>query len=209
MPQGFLQHQEVLPDELLNCLEDIAELQAAVLEMRKSTIDRIALSNMQASIESRLAFEDSACKKMGVVAECCRVAALITCFLSFTDTWANALIPCRLSDILQTRLRTSIASPIWAGRRNLQIWIVLVGSYATVLNNGFVDDLHRKWTELSALFHAPSSGHPPEGFNAVCIESATQDFMYCSHLLERRLSVPAWAALELSCYAQNPVRVRA
>lgn len=76
----------MLSDELLNCIQDIVELQQIVLRMKHSSIDRLELSNRQASIESRLEFEGRACKTLGPVAECCCVAALITCWLSFTET---------------------------------------------------------------------------------------------------------------------------
>jgi hypothetical protein len=192
-PKGFIQHQEVLPQELLSCIEDILELQSAIFLMKKSSINRIAISNMLADIESRLASESNT----GPVAECCRIAALITCFLSFTDTWANALIPCRLSDLLRMHLHDSIENPAWCKRKNLQLWFILVGSSATVLNNGCVENLERKWTDLSIDLQAHSSRSSQDEFNAACVGSALTDFIYCDYLLQQRLIVPAWSSLEL------------
>ena len=100
LPVGFFKHREVLSEELLNCLQDIVDLQATFVKMKSSAFDTGKLCGMQASIESRLGCEGPICKKVGPTAGCCRLAAFITCFLSFTDIWANFLIPCKLSDML-------------------------------------------------------------------------------------------------------------
>jgi hypothetical protein len=197
LPNGFDQHREVLPQELLSCVEDILQLQATSSKTNKSSYS-YELSNMQASIESRLAFAQQVCKQAGPVAECCRIAIFITCFLSFTETWANPLIPCRLSDLLLTGLNDSLSSPVWINRRNLQVWLILTGSCATLLNNGCVENLEVKWADLSRLFPTSCSNLSPDEISAAWVESALQDFIYSEYLLQRRLSIPAWSALEMN-----------
>lgn len=194
LPRGFVQHQDMITNEVLDCIQDIAELQHTVQMMKQSSIDRMELSNMQASIESRLASQEASCEALGPVAECCRIAALITCFISFIETWSNPLVPCRLSDMLRVRLHESISDTAWLERRNLQLWLFLTGSYVTVLNSGFVDDLPQKWSALLAVLGIELvQSH----YNATNMRSALDDFVYCNNLLQRRFEVTAWLDLEL------------
>ena len=196
LPVGFLKHRGILSTELLECLEDILELQFTVGSMRKSTFDRLHLSNMQASIESRLAFEKRACRNH--VAECCRIAALMTCFLSFTKTWANALVPCRLSDQLRKLLHSSMESPIWSRRRDLQIWLLLVGSSICITETAHVDDLQRKWRLLLDRFRLHSMVRIHEKPERSDLEGALSDFIYCESWMLQRNQVPGWSELELA-----------
>jgi hypothetical protein len=197
LPKGFIKHQDLLPRELLCCIEDIVELQTTIQEMKKSSIDRTKISNMLADVESRLASEAQSCQDSGSVAECCRIAAFITCFLSFTETWANALIPCRLSDLLQKRLSESIENPIWSKRRNLQLWCILTGACVTFLNTGYLEGLEQDWINLSFGLRTHFLQHPEEEFDASDFDSALKDFIYSNCLLQQRMTVIAWSSLEL------------
>lgn len=189
----------MLPDELLDCFQDIVELQAtASKKSRDSPINHEELSNMQASIESRLAPKPGVCKRADLIADCCRIAGLITCFLSFTDIWANALIPCRLSDLLRVRLQDSITDLDWIGRRDLQLWLLFTGSTVTTLGNGHMDGLDREWNDLLDSFHMQFTRLPRSEINKSHVESALNDFIYCDVLVERRSRIPAWSALEQS-----------
>lgn len=185
LPKGFLEHHDALSEEILYCIEDIVELQATIQNMTKSSVDRLQLSNMQASIESRLAFEAQACSDFNPIAGCCCIAALITCFLSFTQTWANPLIPCRLSKLLRERLKQSLHSLIWSKRRNLQIWLALVGSYASLLDNGQVDRLQESWNKLVIQVLGLRSERSVEQW--LCesdMKSAQEDFIYCNESMQ-------------------------
>jgi hypothetical protein len=173
------------------------ELQAKILKLKEPLINPLELSNMQASIESRLAFEEGNCKELGPIAECCRIALLIICFLSFTETWANSLIPCRLSDILRLCLSKSIEDPIWSKRRNIQTWFLFIGSSVTVLNVGYVENLSQKWTGLLNLFRTCYSELTTDELNAI-FRSAKQDFIYCDRLLPQQFSVSVWSEFEIA-----------
>jgi hypothetical protein len=175
----------------LICIEDVMELQAKILEMKDPSINPLELSNMQASIESRLAFEEGNCNELGPIAECCRIALLFICFLSFTETWTNSLVPCRLSDILRLCLSKSIEDPIWSKRRNIQTWFLFIGSCVTVLNVGYVENLSQKWTGLLNVFRTCYSELIQDELNAI-FQSAKQDFIYYNHLLPQRFSVTVW-----------------
>lgn len=196
LPLGFAEHQEELSQTVRYCIQDILELQATVLEMKNTSIDRLRLSNMQASIESRLAFEEEACQTLGPVAECCRIALLITCYLSFTETWINPLIPCKLSALLWMRLHDAVDSSVWSQRRDLQTWLLLVGSYVTILNNGYVNGLAQKWDDLlTQVSHHFLPGQPLKT-NRGHLHSALTGFIYTERLLNQRHSVRSWAHLE-------------
>jgi hypothetical protein len=198
LPKGLTKHREVLPTELLNCIEDIMTLQATVSRMRTTALNRLELSNMQASIESRLASGEHACQTLGPVAECCRLAALIVCFMSFTDTWANALVPCRLAAMLQICVDDSLKSSDWSQRRTLQVWILLVGSCVTLVDNSHVDGLTQKWHESLVRF----VGYYEELMQDECnldsadVQSLLEDYVYCDRLVQQRLSIRGWPELE-------------
>lgn len=205
LPKGFIRHQKVLPIEVLDCIQDIIELQETLSNMKStSSIDRLHLSNMQASIESRLASEETRCKNMSPVAECCRIAALILCFLSFAETWANPLIPCRLSDQLRVTLHESITDVAWVDRRDLQRWVVLVGSYTTSLNRGMVADLDSDWLALAGQLRT----HGPMSFEGELkshsVDSVLHEFVYCDGMVQERLNIPAWLVQEVESGAGSP-----
>ncbi|UKZ66041.1 uncharacterized protein TrAtP1_007223 [Trichoderma atroviride] len=78
LPVGFARHSHVLPNDLLACIVDIVELQATLfarnLPQTPQTSKFHKLDAMQASIESRLAFQVQECRQHGVVAEAIRLA---------------------------------------------------------------------------------------------------------------------------------------
>ena len=196
LPQGFARHRDILPSELVDCIEDIVELQDTTLKVVNSLVDRLTISDMQACIESRLAFASQACRDLGPVVECCRIATVMTCFLSFMDVWANALIPCKLSDLLRRRLEDSMTNAVWFQRRDLQVWLLLVGSGVTFLNQGHVHDLSQTWAVLLARFRLHCLSLPQLDLDRSCIHRALNDFIYFKDVQQRRLSVLGWSELD-------------
>jgi hypothetical protein len=187
-PYGFLQALDVLPGDLIDCIKDITELQFTVQSTKDQLAQRVLLSNMQASVESRLA--TCASDSPSAITQCCSLALLIISFFSFTDTWGNALIPCRLSDKLRAALQDSITSSEWSDHRSLQMWCFLVGSIVSPLNEGYVESLCQRWNELSEMVRELGVA------SSKSITSAFQDFFYIESLMNERLNVPAWAKLE-------------
>lgn len=198
IPKGFLQHRHVIPGHLLDCFEDIMELQATFLSKDLCPINFFHVDNMQASIESRLAYQGSACKALGPITECCRLAAYLTCFLSFTETWNNLLIPCRLSDRLRALLDNSLEHSAWAQHRALQTWLLLVGSRTATMDRGYVKGLKGRWSELLKRFTKYCSNLPKSEMNNEVLNSALEDFIYCDAWLRTPREIREWFDLELS-----------
>ncbi|KAL7907749.1 hypothetical protein GGI35DRAFT_454717 [Trichoderma velutinum] len=104
LPAGFARCRPKLPCELLACIVDVAELQTTLLEKDLSQSPRASkfheLDAMQASIESRLEYQAQECRQHGVVAEAIRLGIFMCCYCSWTDTWNDGLVPCRLAEML-------------------------------------------------------------------------------------------------------------
>lgn len=145
LPPGIAAHWDVIPDDLLMCYEDIV-----VLEGYVATESRVfgEVDDMQACIESRLAFLASRCQDFGVVAEASRVAAVICCYTCYAETWNNFLIPCRCASRLLDLLAISITDSVWVERRDLQLWLILVGSCTAMLDQGHLDSLKSSYDIL-------------------------------------------------------------
>lgn len=198
IPRGFLHHRDVIPGHLLDCFEDIMELQATCLSNDLRPINFFNVDNMQASIESRLACEGSACRALGPIAECCRLAAYLTCFLSFTETWNNLLIPCKISDKFRVLLDNSLEQSTWAQHRALQVWLLLVGSCTATMDRGYVKGLKARWNELLKRFTKYCSNLPKSEMNNEVLVSALEDFIYCGDWLRKRREMREWFVLELT-----------
>jgi len=202
-PKGFLEHQDVIPQDMLDCIEDIVELQEILLNNSDRPVDFFKVDNMQASIESRLASQGPAANALSPIAECCRLAAFMTCFLTCTETWGNALVPCKLSDKLHGLLYNSLESPVWVHHRALQIWLLLVGSCTASLDRGHVEGLRGKWNETLARFTRYSFSLPELEMNDA-LTSALEDFIYCGDWLRKRQEQREWFALEMALDLRRP-----
>ncbi|KAL6903877.1 hypothetical protein GGI43DRAFT_432577 [Trichoderma evansii] len=137
LPVGFARHKYTLPHELLACIVDIVELQATLfarnVPQRRRTSKFHELDAMQASIESRLAFQVQECRQHGVVAEAIRLAVFMCCYCSWTETWNDSLIPCRLAEMLLDLLEPTILlypqqlTTTWLQHIDVLLWLLLVG----------------------------------------------------------------------------------
>jgi hypothetical protein len=65
------------------------------------------------------------------------------------------------------------------------------------VNQGFVENLDQNWASLSAHFRKHCLELAENDFSHRSVESAMNDFIYWGHLLQQRLTVPAWSKLEL------------
>jgi hypothetical protein len=194
IPIGFAMHRKVLPDDLMDCIEDIVELQSQTIHYSSNDFH---IDDMQASIESRLAFQGRACRKFGVVAECCRLAAYICCYISFMETWASSFIPSRLSAMLLKLLSNSLNSSVWSLRHNLLLWLAFIGSCVAGLDRGHVDDLRAHYGRLLIRIHEVASSWPGAGTCGNPLQSALRDFVYCRNWLQCRMNIKEWFVLEL------------
>ncbi len=206
LPIGFVRHQNALPYDLLECVSDVVELQAF---LRKRTVSQLSdsvkyhtLEPMQASIESRLAFQQQSCRQLGVVAEACRLAVFMCCYCSWMETWNDSLIPCRLAerllDLLEPTLffSTQQAENVWLQHTEILLWLLLVTASVVELDQGHVEDLRSKQSRLFLSARTFLSGCSVTRLKHL-LQGALQDFIYSKGWLTQRCYGKEWFDLEL------------
>ncbi|KAK1241038.1 LOW QUALITY PROTEIN: hypothetical protein MKX08_001012 [Trichoderma sp. CBMAI-0020] len=209
LPVGFARHSHALPNDLLACIVDIVELQATLfarnLPQAPQTSKFHKLDAMQASIESRLAFQAQECRKHGVVAEGIRLAVFMCCYCSWTETWNDRLIPCRLAEMLLDLLEPTILpypqqlTTTWLPHIDILLWLLLVGSNVVMSERG---DQHGLKPRQSCLISSVTSS-----FDTLCdfdgmnigqrLQDGLTDFIYADFWLRQRLYIKEWLELEL------------
>ncbi|PON20359.1 hypothetical protein TGAM01_v210738 [Trichoderma gamsii] len=209
LPVGFARHSHALPNNLLACIVDIVELQATLcarnMPQTPQTPKFHKLDAMQASIESRLAFQVHECRQYGVVAEAIRLAVFMCCYCSWTETWNDRLIPCRLAEMLLDHLEPTILlypkqlTTTWLQHVDILLWLLLVGSNVIMSERG--DQLGLK-SRQSCLINSVSSLFDTlcknEGMNlGQQLQDGLTDFIYADVWLRQRSYIKEWSELEL------------
>ena len=197
LPIGFVNHADILPLTIRDCVEDILEMRETInaLDLLQHA-NSLHIDNMLASIESRLGWGRPEYGPPGSVAECVRLALLITCFLSFSEVWANSLIPSRLSENLLDRLTSSMQDVEWVSRRDMQLWCVLAGSSVTILEPCFVESLPQRWQRLLNEFRTSFKRSSSLEMNATSMTRALTVFVHCEWWISMRANIKGWLALE-------------
>lgn len=215
LPVGFARYSHALPYELLACIVDIVELQAALCAGNVPQSSQAPkfheLDAMQASIESRLAFQVQECREYGVVAEAVRLASFMCCYCSWTETWNDGLIPCRLAEMLLDLLEPTILlyphqlTATWLQHLDILIWLLLAGSNVIMSEGG--DQLGLK-SRQSCLVNSVTSL-----FDTLCsydgmnlgqqLQDGLTDFIYADVWLRQRLYIKEWSELELLLSAKH------
>lgn len=210
LPIGFIRHRDTLPHGLLECISDIVELQVL---LRIGTIARSPhyakfhqLDAMQASIESRLAFQAHACMQLGMVTEAVRLGVVMCCYCSWMETWNDSLIPSRLAEKLLDILEPTawLSSPqftrIWLQHIDILLWLLLVVSSVAELDQGRMEGLKSRQSRLVILVSSSmdvfSSCSEVDLKDA--LKNALQDFIYKDEWLPKRHYIKEWFELELS-----------
>lgn len=209
LPVGFARHSHMLPYELLTCIVDIAELQATLFARNVPQTPHSSkfheLDAMQASIESRLAFQVQECRQHGVVAEAIRLAVFMCCYCSWTETWNDSLIPCRLAEMLLDLLEPTILlyphqlTTTWLQHVDILFWLLLVGSNVVMAERG--DHLGLKSRQSCLIKSIACSSDTlcnDYGMNLKQrLRDGLTDFIYADAWLRQRLYITDWSELEL------------
>jgi hypothetical protein len=192
LPAGIAAHWDVVPDDLLACYEDIVELDTTAAKGLRA---HHAIDDMQASIESRLETLGRLCKDFGVAAECSRLAAFICCYTSYVEVWKTFLIPCRCASLLSDALASSFDDPTWIKRRDLQLWLVLVGSCTAMLDQGHLEHLKSSYDILVRRIINTVSTWP---WAQISLQRALRDFIYPETLFHQHQDNREWLRLVAS-----------
>jgi hypothetical protein len=193
LPLGFILHEEVVCADVLLCIRTILRLQ--ILTTSHAS-DATTIENLQARIEARLVFEEQRCKDAGLIAECCRLAVYIVSYMSNSATWKSAFVPLRLAEKLLDYLEQSITADMWQYRRDLFLWLLLVGAsvgrgqncFATDLEaryEGFIDRTTRHVKDWNELKNGPKA-----------LNNVLRKFIYAEDWVAQRHTIPNWTKLE-------------
>ena len=209
LPVGLLRHQMLIPDELLDCLQDIVELQSMMKDQLYQR-DHMLLDDMQASIESRLSFVGPECRLLGDMAEMIRLAAFICCYCCWTDMWDSNVIPSKVAKLLLRKLQSSIGTSEleassaeavnkgWRNRGDLLLWLVFVGAMVSQ-GNEFVAGLRKGYGKLIEQISQWVSGPGNEQmWSLETLHAIRADFLYCDGWMEKRSQLREWFVLEVS-----------
>jgi hypothetical protein len=200
LPAGFAAHVDMLPLELLECIQDIVEMQhadhACSVDTVVETEQGMIFDNMLASIEFRLMPPVDSGHPNYHAIECVRLAVLITCFLSCNKMWANNLVPCRFSQHLSRYMTHNLHDEAWNSRLDLQLWCIYVGAITTVLDPCPIDGLSEDWTAIIQHFHGDLDSISILDLNQRHMKSAVEGFVYCKGWSTARSKIPGWQELE-------------
>lgn len=193
IPVGFVKHHKVISDEVLVCIGDIVHLQTfGAVE----TSDHATIFELQASIECSLVFHEQTCRDFGLVSECCRLAAFIVCYMSYKSTWNASFVPLRVSEKLLVYLNMTTHSDLWLSRRDLMLWLLLVGASACKAENCFAGALTSRYEELIKRITHEVKGWTDLQSGPGVLHTAMEGFVYAQLWVSRRCSIGYWTELE-------------
>ena len=131
LPTGFELYKNVLGNDFSEVVKDIKALQTMREGIDTNWGDPVSimhLDNQQASIESRLyELGKSPTRLVNPALYCSNHAAYLCTYSLFTEVWASAMIPTRLTcDLLET-LRASDVEVLMLEYIDLFTWIICTG----------------------------------------------------------------------------------
>lgn len=188
-PPGVSAHWDVIPDNLLVCYQDIVNLEAAVADKRRPSQ---SVDDIQASIESRLADLVDLCEGSNMAAECARLAAHICCYTAYVEVWKNFLIPCPCALLLLDAPESSFDDKVWIKRRDLQLWLILVGSCTARLDYGHLKELKSGFDALVTRILTTVAAWPQA---KVRLQSALEGFAYTQTWFQHLHGNQEWVRL--------------
>jgi hypothetical protein len=195
LPNGFLAHQDVLVDDLRDCIKCIVTLHALYESRDPGTCTFTLLDQWQASIESRLVFLADSCLQFGIVSECCRLAAYICCYSIYTEVWKNSFIPEKQAGKLLRLLSETLHHPVWTSRRDLFLWLVFVCTSSFLEVDACDQAMKNQLEELMRSLSVSVNDWTKDGCS---IDKALDAFLYVDEWLQRRFSNRRWLAIEIA-----------
>ncbi|KIW27576.1 uncharacterized protein PV07_07305 [Cladophialophora immunda] len=197
LPLGFVLHEQVISGDVLLCIRSLLYLQELVAT---GTTDREKITDLQTSIQSRLVFHEESCKKIGPIAECCRLAVYIVCYMTSIQTWTSAFVPLRLAEKLLAHLDKSLGTDLWRYRRDLFLWLLLVGMSVGKGRNCFATELATRYQEFidKAIDDVQKWDELKDGPKV--LHNVVERFVYAQEWVAKRHLIPRWTDLEMSVF---------
>ncbi|KIV76954.1 hypothetical protein, variant [Exophiala sideris] len=193
LPYGFAFHQDIVHHDLLPCIERITALQAAVAT---GILESIKADNVRASIISSLISVQQACQASGPISEGCRVAAYIVCDASINGPGRSSFVGWRLSERLIQILAETSGGDVWACRRDVLLWLVLIGASASWAEGWPASVVSSAYEGIMAHLSRDASTWAQEEDGSLVLLSTVQGYIYDQDWLNNRHLIPHWAELE-------------
>ena len=193
LPYGFGFHGDIIHHDLLSCIERIKGLQTA---MAAGSLEPTKVDNIRASIVSRLISLQQTCQAFGPIAEGCRVAAYVVCDTCVVSSGKSSFVSWRLSESLTHILAETIGSEDWAYRRDLLLWLVLVGASCARTEKWPSSAPGSPYEDIMARLLLDASTWVNREEGSLILLGATQGYIYDQVWLNNRHLIPHWADLE-------------
>ncbi|KAK4945571.1 hypothetical protein LTR10_015190 [Elasticomyces elasticus] len=193
LPYGFAFHVDMIHHDLLPCVQRVKGLQTAIAT---GSLEPIEADNVRASIISSLVSLQQACQAFGPISEGCRVAAYIVCDAAINGPGQSSFVGWRLSGSLIQLLAETSGSEIWAYRRDLLLWLVLIGASASWAEGWAASAVSSAYESIMARLLHDASTWAEEEEGSLVLLSAVQGYIYNQDWLNNRHLIPHWTDLE-------------
>ncbi|OCT50478.1 hypothetical protein CLCR_06878 [Cladophialophora carrionii] len=198
VPLGFELHEEVISPDVLLSVRIILYLQD---HTSPSTSNPIMIEDLQARVEARLVFDEKASREFGPIAECCRVAVYIVSYISSSSTWKGAFVPLRLAEKLLASLEKTNEQDLWRYRRDLFLWLLLVGSSVGRGQNCFAAELATRYQQFIQNVKRDVRSWTDLKNGPGAIHSVMETFIYADDWVAKRYLLPSWSDLEPTVFS--------
>ena len=200
-PVGFALHRDAISDVVLCCVREVLYLQNLIT---LESGDSASINDLQASIEARLVFHETTCKILGPIAECCRLGVYMVCYMSHANTWNSSFVPLRLAEKLLALLDITLSSDWWIFRRDLLLWLLLVGASVSNDDACFAEALGSQYQDFIKRVSGEAKTWPDLHEGIAPVQTALGGFIYSQDWVVRRQSIPHWAQLERALSEPTP-----
>jgi hypothetical protein len=197
VPLGFELHEEVISADVLLSIRIILELRDLT---GSDTSDPTMIEDLQARVEARLVFHEKSCKQFGPIAECCRVAVYIVSYISSTTAWKSAFVPLRLAEKLLTYLEKTNEQNRWRYRRDLFLWLLLVGASVGKGQNCFAAELATRYQHFIEIIREDVTNWTDVKNGPRALHNVMKNFIYAEDWVAKRHLLPGWSDLERTIF---------
>lgn len=193
LPFGFVSHEDVIHHDTLLCIKEIVGLQKMVA---MNSLKPVAVDDIRASIASRLVVLQQACKSLGPVSECCRLAAYIVCHLCCKSARAHLFIPAHLSERLGQIIHDTIRDGAWNLRHDLLLWLVFVGASASRYDGDSLREPNEQYRHIMEIILQLARTWVKRREGDLVLQIAKAGFLYADDWITQRQLIPNWTELE-------------
>ncbi|KIW70787.1 hypothetical protein, variant [Phialophora macrospora] len=197
VPLGFELHEYVISADVLLSIRIILYLQNPP---SPGTSDLTMIEDLQARVEARLVFHEKSCKEFGPIAECCRVAVYIVSYISSSTTWKSAFVPLRLAEKLLTYLEKTNRQERWRYRRDLFLWLLLVGASVGKGQNCFAAELASRYQQFIESIRGDVTNWTDLKNGPRALHNMMKSFIYADGWVAKRHLIPSWSDLERTIF---------